>query len=154
MKEKVVITYGTFDLFHIGHLNLLKRARSFGDKLIVAVSTDEFNSAKGKKTVIPYQQRVEIIESIRYVDMVIAEYRWEQKIEDIKKYGVVFFVMGKDWEGKFDELKKYCQVVYLDRTKDVSTTGLKQNLGNLLRVYSGQGKESIELLGQVIKDLE
>jgi len=125
---KVVITYGTFDLFHIGHLNLLKRAKALGDYLIVGVSTDEFNAVKGKKALIPFEQRAEIVASIKYVDLVIPETCWEQKIEDIKKYNVDILVMGKDWEGKFDYLKKYCEEVYLERTKGISSSYLRSIL--------------------------
>ena len=109
---KKIITYGTFDLFHIGHLNLLKRAKSLGDHLIVAVSSDEFNAIKGKKTVIPFEHRAEIVRSIKCVDDVIREDNWEQKVNDIKNYGVDIFVMGDDWSGKFDFLKDYCAVLY------------------------------------------
>jgi len=125
---KKVLTYGTFDMFHIGHLNLLKRAKALGDYLIVGISNDEFNEIKGKKTVIPFNERKEIVSAIRYVDMVIEEYSWEQKIKDIKKYNIDVFVMGDDWEGKFDFLKEYCEVVYLPRTKDISTTLIKNCL--------------------------
>jgi len=123
---KTVLTYGTFDLFHIGHLNLFKRARELGDKLIVAVSTDEFNATKGKTTLMPFEHRVELVRSVRFVDEVIAESHWEQKITDVQKHQVDVFVMGSDWEGKFDFLKSYCEVVYLPRTDNVSSTDLKK----------------------------
>lgn len=123
---KTVITYGTFDLFHIGHVNLLKRARSLGDKLIVAVSTDEFNQSKGKTTLVPYEHRIAILESCRYVDVVIPESNWAQKKHDIVKHQVDTFVMGDDWRGKFDELSELCEVVYLERTKDISSSAMKQ----------------------------
>ena len=119
---KTVITYGTFDLFHIGHLKLLQRLKELGDRLIVAVSTDEFNQLKGKKTIIPYNQRAEIVKNIKCVDMVIPEYNWEQKINDIKKYDVDIFAIGNDWKGKFDYLNDICNVIYLPRTETVSTT--------------------------------
>lgn len=138
MKSKKpirVITYGTFDMFHIGHLNLLKRLSELGDELIVAVSTDVFNTIKGKKTLIPYEQRAEIVRNIKYVDSVIAEHHWEQKIDDIKKYNIDIFAMGDDWEGEFDFLKTYCEVVYLPRTKDVSTTELKIALNKFLQEH-------------------
>lgn len=125
---KKVITYGTFDLFHVGHLNLLKRAKSYGDYLIVAVSSDEFNLGKGKKCFVSDQDRMEIVKAIRYVDEVILETSWEQKIEDVKKYDVDVFVIGDDWTGKFDFLKEYCEVVYLPRTPDISTTKIKKEL--------------------------
>ncbi|MCA1929447.1 glycerol-3-phosphate cytidylyltransferase [Rheinheimera sp.] len=123
---KTVLTYGTFDLFHIGHLNLLKRARELGDKLIVAVSTDEFNATKGKTTLMPFEHRVELVRSVRFVDEVIAESNWEQKISDVQQHKVDLFVMGSDWQGKFDFLKPYCEVVYLPRTDNVSSTELKK----------------------------
>lgn len=132
MKPKTVITYGTFDMFHIGHLNLIKRLLPLGEKLIVAVSTDEFNAIKGKKTLIPYEQRAEIIANIKGVDLVIPENNWEQKPNDIKHYGVDIFAMGNDWEGKFDMLKAYCSVVYLPRTEDISTTEIKKSLDTFL----------------------
>lgn len=127
-KKKTVITYGTFDLFHIGHLNLLKRAKALGDELIVAVSSDEFNLGKGKACQIKDVDRMAIVEAIRYVDKVIPETCWEQKVEDVQKYNVDVFVMGDDWKGKFDFLKEYCEVVYLPRTEGISTTQLKDEL--------------------------
>lgn len=125
---KKVITYGTFDLFHIGHLNILKRAKELGDYLIVAVSSDDFNLLKGKVCQIKDKDRMKIVEAIKYVDKVIPETKWEQKVEDIKKYKVDVFVMGDDWKGKFDFLKDYCEVVYLPRTEGVSTTQLKKSI--------------------------
>ena len=133
-KEKIVLTYGTFDMFHIGHLNLLNRLKSLGDKLIVAVSTDEFNSIKGKKTLIPFEQRALIVQNIKCVDMVIPEKNWEQKIDDIKKYNVDIFAIGDDWQGKFDFLKDYCEVIYLPRTQNISTTELKKELNKYLGI--------------------
>lgn len=127
-KMKKVITYGTFDLLHIGHINLLRRARALGDYLIVALSTDEFNALKGKKAYYPYEQRKAILEAIRYVDKVIPERNWEQKVDDVINHDVDVFVMGDDWEGKFDFLKEYCEVVYLPRTVGISTTKIKQDL--------------------------
>ncbi|MEN5147141.1 adenylyltransferase/cytidyltransferase family protein [Brevundimonas diminuta] len=123
---KTIITYGTFDLFHVGHLRLLERARSLGDRLIVAVSTDEFNSIKGKNTVIPYSSRAEIVAGLSCVDVVIPEISWDQKIQDIHKWSVSSFVMGSDWSGKFDHLKNHCDVIYLNRTNGVSTTMIKK----------------------------
>ena len=125
---KKVLTYGTFDLFHIGHLNLLRRAKALGDYLIVAVSSDEFNAIKGKKCAIPDYERMAIVEAIKYVDEVIPEHNWDQKIDDVKKYDIDVFVMGSDWEGKFDFLKDYCEVVYLPRTQGISTTEIKAGL--------------------------
>ena len=123
---KRVMTYGTFDLLHYGHINILKRAKSLGDYLIVGLSSDEFKELKGKKSVMSYEERKEILESIRYVDKVIKESNWEQKVDDIIKYNIDVFVIGDDWEGKFDFLKEYCEVVYLPRTKSISTTLLKE----------------------------
>ena len=120
------MTYGTFDLLHYGHINILKRAKSLGDYLIVGLSSDEFNELKGKKSVMSYEERKEILENIRYVDKVIKESNWEQKVDDIIKYNIDVFVIGDDWEGKFDFLKEYCEVVYLPRTKGISTTLLKE----------------------------
>lgn len=125
---KTILTYGTYDLLHIGHINLLMRAREMGDRLIVGLSTDEFNLGKNKKSVFSYDERKKILESIRYVDKVIPENHWEQKPQDIKDNNVDVFVMGDDWQGKFDDLKQYCEVVYLPRTADVSTTYLKDKL--------------------------
>lgn len=133
-KEKIVLTYGTFDMFHIGHLKLLQRLKTLGDRLIVAVSTDEFNSIKGKKTLIPFEQRALIVQNIKCVDMVISEKNWEQKIDDIKKYNVDIFAMGDDWKGKFDFLKDYCEVIYLPRTQNISTTELKKELNKYLGI--------------------
>ena len=114
-----VITYGTFDLLHYGHINLLRRAKEQGDYLIVALSTDEFNwNEKQKKSYFSYEDRKRMLEAIRYVDLVIPENEWGQKAKDIQEYHADVFVMGDDWEGKFDELKAYCEVVYLPRTED------------------------------------
>lgn len=124
-KYNTCITYGTFDLFHIGHLRLLQRIKAMCSTLIVAVSTDEFNSLKGKKCIIPYDQRAAIVGAIEYVDLVIPETNWEQKSTDIEKYQVNAFVMGNDWEGKFDFLKDKCDVVYLPRTDGISSTEIK-----------------------------
>lgn len=124
-----VITYGTFDLLHYGHINLLKRAKELGDYLIVALSTDEFNAIeKQKKTYFSYQIRKQLLEAIRYVDLVIPEENWEQKRTDIVKYSCDIFVMGDDWKGKFDFLSDLCQVIYLDRTPEISTTKIKSDL--------------------------
>ncbi len=126
---KKVITYGTFDLFHIGHLNIIKRAKALGDYLVVAVSSDQFNALKGKKAYQSQEDRIAVLEAIRYVDEVILEENWEQKVNDVKNRDIDIFVMGHDWEGKFDELKQYCEVVYLPRTEGISTTKIKNDLG-------------------------
>lgn len=126
---KKVITYGTFDLLHYGHINLLRRAKELGDYLIVALSTDEFNwEQKRKKSFFTYDQRKKLLEAIRYVDLVIPEDNWDQKISDVKEFRVDTFVIGDDWVGKFDFLKDYCEVVYLPRTPEISTTQIKTEL--------------------------
>lgn len=126
---KRVITYGTFDLLHYGHINLLKRAKELGDYLIVAISTNTFNDIKGKRCYFTYEERKKLVESIRYVDLVIPEDSWEQKISNIKEFKIDTFVIGDDWKGKFDFLKEYCEVVYLPRTPEISTTKIKNELG-------------------------
>ena len=122
---KRVITYGSFDLFHFGHIALLKRAKNLGDYLIVGLSSDKFSKGKGKIPFYNYEQRKIFLEACRYVDLVIAEQNWEQKIDDIIKFQVDIFVMGDDWAGKFDFLKEYCEVIYLPRTPEISTSKIK-----------------------------
>lgn len=134
-----VITYGTFDLLHYGYINILKRAKKQGDYLIVALSTNEFNEIKGKKCYFSYEERKKLLESIRYVDLVIPENNWEQKIDDVKEYKIDVFVMGDDWTNKFDFLKEHCEVVYLERTPEISTTKIKNELG-----LQGKKKENIK----------
>lgn len=125
---KKIITYGTFDLLHYGHINFLKRAKELGDYLVVALSTDNFNlNSKNKKSYFKYEERKRLLESIRYVDLVITEKNWEQKISDIKEFRIDAFVIGDDWKGKFDFLKEYCEVVYLERTSVISTTQIKND---------------------------
>lgn len=126
---KRVITYGTFDLLHKGHIRLLKRAKALGDHLTVCVSTDEFNAEKGKKAYTPYEDRKYILQAIKYVDEVIPETNWDQKINDVIENDIDVFVMGDDWKGKFDFLKDYCEVIYLPRTEGISSTKIKQDLG-------------------------
>lgn len=125
---KRLITYGTYDVLHYGHINLLKCAKALGDYLIVGLSSDEFNAMKNKKSYYSYEQRKCILEACRYVDLVIPEYSWEQKIEDVRKYQADVFVMGDDWKGQFDFLKEYCDVFYLPRTPDVSSTQTRNYL--------------------------
>ena len=124
---KRILTYGTFDLLHYGHIRLLQRAKALGDYLIVAVSTDEFNEIKGKKAYHNYETRKKMLEAIRYVDLVIPEKSWEQKIDDVKEYRVDITVMGGDWIGsdKFEYLQDYCELVYLPRTEGVSSTEVR-----------------------------
>jgi len=127
---KRILTYGTFDLLHYGHIRLLKRAKELGDYLIVALSTDEFNEIKGKKAYHNYETRKKMLEALRYVDLVVPEENWEQKINDVKKYFVDVVVMGSDWKDneKFEELRDYCDIVYLDRTEGISTSKIKKDL--------------------------
>jgi glycerol-3-phosphate cytidylyltransferase len=127
---KRVLTYGTFDLLHHGHIRILQRAKCLGDYLVVAVSTDEFNEGKGKKAFHDYALRKEVVESIRYVDLVIPEYSWDQKIDDIKRYDIDVVVMGDDWadSDRFDYLRDYCELVFLPRTDGISTTEIKADL--------------------------
>lgn len=127
---KKVITYGTYDLLHWGHINLLKRAKELGDYLVVGLSTDEFNSLKHKQSYHKYEERKLILEAIKYVDEVIPEEKWGQKTRDIITNEIDVFVMGDDWKGKFDELKEYCDVIYLPRTEGVSTTKIKSDLSS------------------------
>lgn len=128
---KRILTYGTFDLLHYGHIRLLKRAKELGDYLIVALSTDEFNNLKGKKAYHNYETRKKMLEAIRYVDLVIPEENWEQKRQDVLEYKVDTVVMGSDWKDsdKFDYLKEICDLVYLDRTEGISTSKIKKELG-------------------------
>ena len=128
---KRILTYGTFDLLHYGHIRLLKRAKELGDYLVVALSTDEFNAIKNKKAYHNYETGKKMLEAIRYVDLVIPENNWEQKIDDVKKYFIDIVVMGSDWVGsdKFEILRPYCEVKYLDRTEGISTTKIKKELG-------------------------
>lgn len=128
-----VITYGTFDIIHTGHINLLKRAKEYGDYLIAAISSDEFNEMKNKEAYYSFEQRKVILEAVRYVDEVIPEDTWEQKAEDIKKYDIDILVMGDDWKGEFDYLQEYCKVIYLPRTVGISTTKIKSDLNRLKR---------------------
>lgn len=123
---KKVITYGTFDLIHPGHINILRQAREMGDYLIVGLSTDEFNEVKKKKAFHNYETRKYIVEAIRYVNQIIPEKNWEQKVHDIKQYDIDLLVMGNDWQGKFDHLQHYCEVIYLPRTTGISTTKIKK----------------------------
>src|SRR5699024_8342741 len=151
---RTVITYGTFDMFHVGHLNLLKRLAAMGDYLIVAVSTDEFNELKGKKVLIPYEQRAAIVQAIEYVDLVIPEESWEQKEFDVEKYNVDIFAIGTDWEGEFDFLKSKCTVQYMERTKAISTTSLKGSLTRFLSISREDLQKAFEVLELLRKDLE
>lgn len=127
--DRTVITYGTFDLFHYGHVRLLERLSRLGNRLIVACSTDEFNARKGKVSVVPYEDRVKVLEACRYVDKVIPETDWAQKRGDIRRHKVDLFAMGDDWAGEFDDLADLCDVLYLPRTEGVSSTEIKRVIG-------------------------
>ena len=126
-----VITYGTYDILHRGHINLLRRAKELGDHLIVGLSSDEFNALKHKESFYPYEDRKLVLEAVRYVDLVIPELTWEQKKRDIEEHEVDVFVMGSDWEGHFDELAALCEVVYLPRTVGISTTKIRTDLSQM-----------------------
>ncbi len=152
--HKTIITYGTFDMFHIGHLRLLERLSQLAERVIVAVSTDAFNEQKGKKVLIPYEQRAAIVQAIEYVDLVIPEENWQQKSTDIATYNVDIFAMGDDWAGQFDFLKSQCEVVYLERTQDVSTTALKKSLSNFLSISKEDLTNAFEVLDMLRRDLE
>jgi glycerol-3-phosphate cytidylyltransferase len=152
--KKTVITYGTFDLFHIGHLRLLQRLRALGDSLIVGVSTDEFNALKGKKTIIPFQDRIEIIRNTKVVDYAIPEFSWEQKAVDIREHNVSVFGMGSDWEGQFDHLKLCCDVIYLPRTDGISSTQIKETLSVLDKSHVRELKQALDVISSVVERLE
>lgn len=144
-----IITYGTFDLFHLGHVKLLKRLRTLGDSLVVGLSTDEFNQVKGKSIIFPYEHRKEILEACRFVDKVFPEENWAQKRSDIIREGASIFAIGDDWSGKFDELSDICEVIYLPRTRNVSTTQLK----DVLRALKNDERQQLINVSQHLHDL-
>jgi len=146
-----VLTYGTFDLFHIGHLNLINRLAALGDRLVIAVSTDEFNAGKGKTSVVSYDDRARIISSIKGVDLVIPETSWEQKATDIVEHGVDIFAIGEDWAGKFDHLKELCEVVYLPRTEGISSTELKQMLRVLDPQHITEMQDALSVMSRLLE---
>jgi glycerol-3-phosphate cytidylyltransferase len=147
---KTILTYGTFDLFHIGHLRLLQRLSALGDRLIVGVSTDEFNHLKGKKTVVPFADRIEIVQALACVDLAIPETCWEQKVDDIRQHEVSIFGMGNDWAGRFDELKAHCEVVYLPRTEGISSTHIRKTLKILDQTHVEELKHALDLISSII----
>lgn len=149
--SKVVLTYGTFDLFHIGHLNLLQRLRELGDRLIVGVSTDEFNALKGKHTIVRYEDRVRIVQGLKCVDLAIPEASWEQKVDDVRKHAVDIFGIGADWKGHFDELEAMCEVVYLPRTHGISSTELKQAMSALDKDRIDELKQALGTLSAIVE---
>ncbi|MGN7147502.1 adenylyltransferase/cytidyltransferase family protein [Arthrobacter sp. SAFR-179] len=150
---KTVITYGTFDLFHIGHLNILRRLRGLGDRLVVGVSTDEFNAVKGKRPVVPFNQRIDIVSSIKFVDEAFPECTWEQKRADFERFGASIFGMGDDWNGKFNHFSDKVEVVYLTRTDGISTTELKRVLSAFDERHVDELKRTLDSIGQIVKEL-
>ncbi len=151
---KTIITYGTFDMFHVGHVRLLSHVRSLGDKLIVGCSTDEFNAVKGKQTVIPFKDRVEVLQSSRFVDEVFAESCWNQKRADIIRWRADIFAIGNDWTGKFDDLSDICTVMYLPRTEGISSTELRDVVRGIGEDTRQRLRLAIEHLNDLIKGLE
>jgi len=150
---KVIITYGTFDLFHVGHVRLLKRLKKLGDRLIVGISSDEFNAVKGKHSFFSYAERAEIVGSCKYVDEVFPEHDWEQKKSDILRYNADVFAMGSDWVGKFDELNESCEVVYLKRTEAISTTEIKGKLSKVNSKDLDNLEESLHNIIDIVKSI-
>lgn len=148
--QKTILTYGTFDLFHIGHLRLLERLRTMGDRLVVGVSTDEFNAGKGKKTVVPFADRLDIVRGLRCVDVAIAETCWEQKAADIAEHQVSILGMGDDWAGKFDDLSSLCEVVYLPRTQGISTTDIRNQLRALSPEHINELKQALDMMSAIV----
>lgn len=146
-----VLTYGTFDLFHIGHLNLINRLSELGDRLVIGVSTDEFNAGKGKTSVVSYEDRARIIGSIKGVDLVIPETSWEQKSSDIKEHDVDIFAIGDDWRGKFDNLQDQCEVVYLPRTDGISSTEIKQMLRVLDPTHITEMQDALAVMSRLLE---
>lgn len=151
---KTVLTYGTFDLLHVGHVNMLEKLKEFGDRLVVGVSTDEFNSEKGKQSVYSYSERARIVGALGCVDLVIPEKNWSQKQKDIKEHQVDIFGIGLDWQGKFDELSNMCEVVYLPRTDSISTTDLKKSLSQLDSDLIKKVKHGLDSVLNIVKALE
>ena len=146
-----VLTYGTFDLFHIGHLRLIERLAAMGDRLVVGVSTDEFNAGKGKSSVVSYDDRAAIVGSIKGVDLVVPEQSWDQKRADILEHEVDLFVMGDDWTGKFDDLSDVCQVHYLPRTSGVSSTEIKEMLRTLDPIHIEEMQSALGTLTRLLE---
>lgn len=151
--ERTILTYGTFDMFHVGHVRLIQRLAELGGRLIVGVSTDEFNLQKGKRAIFTYPYRAEIISSLKGVDHVIPEEAWEQKSEDIRRHDVNMLAMGEDWAGKFDHLKDLCEVRYLPRTRNVSTTSIKTAIDRLSSLGNDDLISAVEILEFLNRDL-
>lgn len=153
-KGKRVLTYGTFDLFHVGHLRLLERLAALGNELIVGVSTDEFNAGKDKHSIIPFEQRIEIVQGLQCVTKAIPESSWDQKARDVDRYEIDIFGMGSDWRGKFDHLKERCEVIYLDRTENISSTSLRQALSVLDESHIGDLRKALDLIADIVSRFE
>ena len=151
--NKIILTYGTFDLFHIGHLNLLRRLKQRSDYLIVGVSTDDFNSLKGKRSLISYENRRDVVQSIRYVDFVMPEDNWEQKRSDILKYKVNTLAMGDDWVGKFDQYSDICEVVYLQRTYGISSSSIRADINSIGNTNIEKLRDAAQALMQIVNSL-
>lgn len=151
---RTILTYGTFDLFHIGHVRLLERARALGDRLVVGVSSDEFNAKKGKHSVVSYAHRAAIVGAMRDVAEVFPEHDWDQKSADIARFGAHVLVMGDDWAGKFDHFKSQCEVVYLPRTSGISTTELKSALSPFRPEKLGELRKGLDALQDIIQQLD
>lgn len=152
-SKKVVITYGTFDLFHVGHVRLLRRLKGLGEILIVGISSDQFNELKGKNSFYSYEERSEIVSACKYVDIVIPENNWEQKRNDIKRYSADLFVMGDDWTGEFDNLSDICDVMYLSRTQNISTTEIKLKLSKINNSKLEELESSLHDVIDIVKSL-
>lgn len=152
-KPGTILTYGTFDMFHVGHVRLIQRLAELGDRLIVGVSTDEFNLQKGKRAIFTYPYRAEIVSSLKGVDQVIPEEAWEQKIEDIRRHDVTLLAMGEDWKGKFDDLRTECEVRYLPRTRNVSTTSIRSAIERLSSIGDSDLVSAVEILEFLNRDL-
>lgn len=153
MKYSTIITYGTFDMFHVGHVRLLKQLKSIANNVVVGVSTDEFNLGKGKRSLLPFEQRKEILEACKYVNTVIPESTWEQKQYDIDTFKCDAFAIGDDWKGKFDHLKSQCDVIYLPRTVGISTTELKSSLNKFLSIPKEDLLSAFSVIEQLRNDL-
>lgn len=152
--NKTILTYGTFDLLHVGHLNMLERLKALGDRLIVGVSTDEFNQQKGKQSVYSFEERSRIVNALECVDEVIPETCWEQKISDIQSHNVAIFGIGEDWRGEFSELAEYCEVVYLPRTPSISSTEVKKSLTSFNDERIKEIKAGLDSVLNIIKAIE
>jgi glycerol-3-phosphate cytidylyltransferase len=150
---KKVITYGTFDLLHVGHIRLLERLKQLGDYLVVAVSSDEFNAEKGKRSVYSYEDRAQIVSAIRYVDEVIPENSWDQKRTDVVQHGISVFAIGEDWRGRFDHLSDLCEVVYLERTEGISTTEIKSALSRISPKTIDDLKTALDIINGVLSGI-